>query len=262
MVYAISTKPRREKGFRRTYEKGVPSTKEAMRIQANADRLKSRVSAFAAGRMGLMGTPNYNALTRQIPRGFVGARGDAKFVDTAVATYANNTTGSITHISIIPQGDNINSRDGKACRATSVNVRGVMAVDTTTTVTTIANYLVWDYQPNKALAVITDVFDTANALSFPRRENNARFKIIKKWFLCMSGNATTPATGLEVAPLDDYVRLPIDANILYTAGDTTGVIGDTIQGALLFISLGSAAAGTTDGNTTAGFRLNFTDQLT
>lgn len=204
----------------------------------------------------------YPALTQMIPRGFVGARGDAKFLDTAFASYANNTTGSLTHISPIPQGVGVNQREGKACRVTSVNVRGVVAADTTTTTNVFSNYLVWDYQPNKVLPAITVVFDTITAVTFPSRENNERFKIIKKWYGVLIGNVTTPATGKEAYAIDDYVRLPEDCNILCTTADTTGVITNTIQGALYFITMGTTAAGTADGNTSVGFRLNFTDKNT
>ena len=196
-----------------------------------------------------------------VPRGFVGAAGDAKFVDTASATYAVNTTGSITHISIIAQGDDVNKRDGKACRATSVQVRGAINADTTNTLSTYQCALVWDYNPNKALPVIGDIFDSISAFSFPKRENNKRFKIVKKFYGAIVGNQTTVTTGLETIPVDEYVRLPADANILYTAADTTGVIGDVIAGALYWVTMGSNVAGTADANAVVGFRVNFTDQL-
>jgi len=203
----------------------------------------------------------YTRLNQMIPRGFVGARGDAKFFDVGSASYANDTTGSITHLSVIPQGVTVNTREGKACRVTSCNIRGRIFAGTTATFNTVASYLVWDYQPNKVIAGITDIFDSANSLSFPKRENNERFRIIKKWYCTLSGNGTAPATGDETMAIDDYVRMPEDANILCTTADTTGVIGDTIQGALYFVSLGNVAAGTAAATSTVGFRLNFTDKL-
>lgn len=192
-------------------------------------------------------------------RGFVGSVADAKFFDTAEASYPTNTTGSITHLNIVPQGTTINSRVGKAYKCTSVAVRGQVQCDTTTTLATAACYLVWDYQPNKVLAAITDVLDSVSSSSFPKRENALRFKIIKKWSYCLSGNSTTPSAAFQSYRIDDYVKLPSDCSTLLTSADSTGVIGDMINGALLFISVGNIAAGTADGNAVLGFRLNFTD---
>lgn len=196
-----------------------------------------------------------------VPRGFVGSRGDAKYFDTALATYVADTTGQRTHLSIVPQGTTVNTREGKAFRCTSVNVRGKVSAGTTTTIANYAGYLVWDYQPNKALALVADILDTASSNSFPRRENNERFKIIKKYYGLVIGNTTTPTVGTEAYEIDDYVKLPKDANVLCTAADTTGAIGNTIQGALIWVSVGDIAAGTAAAQFVVGFRLNFTDRI-
>lgn len=196
---------------------------------------------------------------RQPMRGFVGVRGDAKFVDVAAATYACNTTGSVTLLNTIPQGDTVSSRDGKSCRVTSVQIRGRWTVDTATTIASQQTCLVWDYDPKKTLAGLTDVLTSATAYAFPNRENCERFKIIRKWFSSQCGASGAPTTGKEVMDIDEYVRLPPDCNSLYTLTDTTGVIGNLIQGALLLVTVGDQAAGTTDMNLTAACRVNFTD---
>lgn len=201
-------------------------------------------------------------LQGQVLRGFVGNMGDAKYIDVAGANYGNNTTGSVTLLNVVPQGDTVNTRDGKAFRCTSINIRGKISVDSAAVVPAYANYLVWDYQPNKALAALTDILESATSTAFPKRENNRRFKIIKKYYGALAGNSTAPATGLEVIPVDDYVILPPDCNTVLTAADTTGVIADMIQGALLWVSVGDAGAGTGDINSTIAFRLNFTEKLT
>lgn len=199
---------------------------------------------------------------RQITRGFVaGAAGaDAKYFDVASASYACNTTGSITHLNVITQGNSINQREGKSYRIRNIQIRGVLETDTTTTRTGTACYLVWDKQPNKALAAITDIFDTITSQSFTKRENTGRFVILKKWHRTLIGNITTPATGREAVDIDKYLKLPKDLVTMLTSGDTTGVIGDIISGALLWVTMGSVAAGTADANATVGFRIGFTDE--
>ena len=48
------------------------------------------------------------------------------------ATYANNTTGSVTLVATIPQGSSVNTRDGKSCPDFCVRVRGRIVADTAT----------------------------------------------------------------------------------------------------------------------------------
>lgn len=187
-------------------------------------------------------------------RGFVGTVADAKFLDRANDTFENNTTGQITHISIVPQGVSVNQRIGKAFRCTSINVRGAFTTTGAAVRPAWANYLVWDYQPNKALPAITDILTSANPGAFPVRENALRFKIVKKW----SGIAVA-STETSAVRFDDYVKLAPDMSVLLTSADTTGVIGDVINGALYFVSTGDVAAAGTDAATNIAFRLNFTD---
>ena len=198
---------------------------------------------------------------QQIPRGFVqGALGaDAKYFDVGSQAYACNTTGTITHLNVIAQGNTINNREGKAYRIKNIQVRGVIESDTTTTRAQCACYLVWDRQPNKALAGITDILDSVNSNSFTKRENTGRFRILKKWHRVVIGNITTPTTGRECIDVDKYLKLPKDLVTMCTTADTTGVIGDIISGALLWVTVGSVAAGTADANFTGGFRIGFSD---
>ena len=132
-------------------------------------------------------------------------RSDYKFVDLASATYANNTTGSVTLVATIPQGSSVNTRDGKSCQLTSVRVRGRIVADTTATTQGVACALVWDRQPNKALAAITDVYDVITTNNFPNRENSGRFRIIKEWRDVLNGNSATPASGPTILNINEYI---------------------------------------------------------
>lgn len=185
---------------------------------------------------------------------------EAKYVSVANAVYVLNTTGSITHISIIPQNATVNGKIGRKAELSYVQVRGQFSADTTATIQTYAAYLVWDEQPAGALPAITDILDTADAYSFPKRENVGRFRILRKWTGVLTGNVTTPATGQEVVRLDDYVRLPRGCIVVSKDGDATGVIANIANGALYWVTVGSIAAGTADGNCVATMRVGFRDQ--
>jgi len=198
--------------------------------------------------------------SRQVARGFVGAAGDAKFVDASIAQAAVGTTATVQHISIVPQDNTVNGRNGRAFRCKNVRIRYRVNQDSTAQINTVRCALVWDYQPNKALAAFTDIFDSASVDAFPKRENNMRFKIVRDMTHTLSGNSTL-ATSTSSVQADEFLKLPRDANCLLTAADTTGVIGDVIQGALLFVTVGTAGAGTNDAQLSGNSRVNFTERL-
>jgi len=191
-------------------------------------------------------------------RGFLGQAGEAKYFDTA-NVLALNTTGTLNHIDIVPTGTTVNSRDGKNYTITSVQIRGNVVQDTTAATNNVAMYLVWDKQPNKALAAITDILDTSTTLSFIKRENAQRFQIIKKWRYALSGNAGTPTAGMEIYDVDDYIKLPRGLTASCTTADTTGAIGNRVTGALLLVGVGNTASGTTDAVGNINARVNFMD---
>lgn len=239
-----------------TYRAATQAQRSAAARIAGAALARRGVAYPAQGSVGAR-AGRYGGYT--VPRGFVGLAGDRKFVDTALAVYAMNTTGSITHVSIVPTGTTVNSREGKSFRVTSCQVRGNVSSDAATTVAPAAWALVWDYQPNKALPALTDIWDAVNDASFIKRENNARFKILLWRHHTMIGNVTTPASGGEQCPVDEFVKMPKDAVALCTVADTTGVIGNRINGALYLCTMGGIAAGTADANLTVSVRTNFID---
>jgi len=231
-------------------------TQAARRARYNQNRQAELAAAVAsvgpparAGRYG----------GNQIPRGFVGMAGDRKFVDTAPATYVMSTTGTLTHISIVGQGVTVNSREGKAFRVTSCQLRGDAFAGTTGTVARGALALVWDYQPNKVLPALTDIWDTVTSDSLIKRENNARFKIVmyRRWSFL--GNSTTPSTGMEGHSVDEFIKMPKDSIALCTLTDTTGVIGNRVNGALYVCTLGDVVTGATAPSINLTIRTNFMD---
>jgi len=182
---------------------------------------------------------------------------DAGYVDLAVATYALNTTGSITLVATIAQGVSVNQRVGKKAVLKSLQMRGVVQADTTSTVPSGALILVYDRKPTNALPAITDVLVSASSYAFLNDVNSDRFQIVRRWNYAFIGNITTPATGQEQFLVDEFVDLKKRAIEFNAAG--TGAIGDIAKGALYLISVGNTAAGTADANAVVGFRTRFID---
>lgn len=192
--------------------------------------------------------------------GFVGAAGDYKYVDTAFASYEADTTGTVTHISVVPQGTSVNERDGKAFRCTSIQVRGHYTNGTTAGGNHVVVLYVWDKQPNKALAAITDVLDSVKSTAQNKRENASRFVIIRRYDEILTG-PWGGATGYDgfMKPFNHYIKLPSDCVATCTTADATGAIGNRISGALLQITLGDNAPGNNAAYLVNTIRTNFVD---
>lgn len=190
-----------------------------------------------------------------------GPIGEAKYVDTGEATYACDTTGTITHVSIVPQGATAVARDGRTCEITACHIRGLIQSNSTTTITSGTLLLVWDQQPNKALAAIDDILDGKKAHLQNKRENANRFRILMRRDYALIGNTTTAgqATSASGYRVEEYIRLPKGCICVYTTADTTGAIANCIQGALLFVSIGQTAAGNSAAAFYGTLRTSFRD---
>lgn len=197
----------------------------------------------------------------EMKRMLPGPYGEAKYVDLAHATYNFDTTGNIVHCSIIPQGSTVGQREGRTCLVTAAHIRGQAYTNTTTLVAGGAMLLVWDNQPNKALAAIDDILDSKSSNSQNKRENVNRFKILRRWNFAFTGNSNTAgqqtATSFQV--VDYYVKLPKGCISVYTTADTTGVIANCIQGALLLVTIGQSGAGAIAPMVACNVRTSFKD---
>lgn len=229
-------------------------------------RTRKRKAPAQAVTVSVAATPQKRSksmMGAQIPRGFVSPlAADSKYFDTAIAgAQSIDTTGFRQHLDIITQGDAVTQRNGKAWVNTNVQLRGYISNKTTAITNHVGMYLIWDRQPNKALAAVTDILDSANAYSLMKRENKSRFVTIKKWQRVLIGNSTTPSTGREAVLIDKWVKLPAESIAQTTAADTTGAIGNRITGALILVAVGSNIAGTAaaEFNGTFYIRIGFKD---
>lgn len=220
-------------GFARSLAFGQPSFRRVARFRgASSGRFNRRFSSRSSGR-------------------------ETGFVDLAAATYALNTTGSVTLIATVAQGVSVNTRVGKKIVWKSLQARGFVAADTATATASFSYAIVLDKRPQNALPVLTDIFTAANSLAFNNDANSGRFRILKRVDGVVCGNITAPATGLEILPGDFFLDLKGIKCEFGAAG--TGAIGDIATGALYLCTMGATAAGTADCNYTVGFRARFND---
>lgn len=203
---------------------------------------------------------------RGAPRGmrragyFASQSYERKYTDTAVAAYELDTTGSVTLISVIPQGASQSQRIGRKVENKSIEVRGQVNTKTTTTITSGRVMLVYDRQPNKALAAVTDVLESASYYAFKKDENKNRFLILKDKHFKTTGNQTAAQINDSgIQNVHWFLKLPRGLITEYsTAG--TGVIGDITTGALLLVVIGTTAAGTAAMQAQLAFRVRFDDK--
>lgn len=166
---------------------------------------------------------------RQFPR-TQGLLPEKKFFDTDLA-FDFDATGEIPatgQLALIPQGDTESTRDGRLAIIKSVQIRGRMLFNPTTSAnasTTTFLYLVLDTQANGAAAAITDVF-TSNSMAtnMLNLNNSGRFRILKKWVHVFNAQAgVTTAYNTVIKQLEFYKRCNIKMDWSAAAGAITEI---------------------------------------
>ena len=197
------------------------------------------------------------SLTYGRPRGF---SDELKWADTAIATYAADTTGTITLLNAIAIGDDYNARTSRKTYVTSVHLEGCfLPYDTTTTATLGRVLLVWDKAPNSVAPSITDIITTVDSCSQYSMLYRGRFRVLYDRQLTL-GSADLVTAGEKVASGKNIIPLrvtkKIKAKTVYNGSAAT--IGSISQGALWLVTLGDQVL-TNSGVLRCSTRVRFTD---
>jgi len=190
------------------------------------------------------------------------ANKETGFIDTGIANYALDTTGSIVLIPTITQGASVNQRVGKKVFLKSLQCRGVAFNNATASVNDCAMLIVYDKRPTGVVPAITDILVSANSQSFNNDANSGRFRILKRWDFVMLGPltgviATQQLTDCTAQEADFFLKLK-NLPLVFKAA-ATGTIADIEEGALYLVTVGDHGAGTTASTLTANFRTRFVD---
>lgn len=195
-------------------------------------------------------------------RGFNNSPSELKVLDIASAAYACDTTGAVTLLNGITQGNDINTRVGRQFTNVSMQIKGFIAPQATTVTSQLVRVLlVWDMSPNSpaAVPILTDIFNASTSISPTNLSNRARFIIVRDTSFCVGGMLPTATLVYTQTPLihviDWYVRL---GKYKTTNSGTTNAIGNIATGGLYLVTIGSVAAGV-GSNFTAFTRLRFLD---
>lgn len=219
---------------------------------------RKAVKSFRTGKHGLKfkrySVPSLSAALRnrapRAARGWYNRPGELKYKDTnfgGAATYKYDTVGTVVALNLIAVGDDNNTRDGRQITCKSVQVTGVIApVDQTTSACLCRTMLVWDKSPNSgaAVATITDILYASYSTSMTNLDNRERFTILRDSKVAIGGiNATAGTSTYAGAPTTSEIDWFVPLNGLKTTySGTTNLIGSIGSGALLLVTIGSAAA--------------------
>lgn len=203
--------------------------------------------------------------TRRYPklatRGWVNNNTELKYVDTALTALGVNTTGSISALNLIAQGDESNTRDGRQVCCKSIHVQGFVRTEDQTTEGQLARLmLVWDSQPNSGvIATIALILTSATAVAHTNLDNRERFTVLRDLRFPLGQVSDVATQAYAVGPGVHDVNVFLDLKgVKTTYSGTTATIGVVATGALLWVQIGTAAAGsacTFSGQS----RLRFTD---
>lgn len=186
------------------------------------------------------------------PRGF---RGGAQFarrallglmekkvVDTASASYACDTTGSVTLVNGMAQGSDFTNRIGRKYTNVAVQLEGFLSPQDSTVGTTKCRImLIYDTQPNSALPVITDVLTASTSSSFMNLNNRDRFKVLCDENYTLGPVNNTASQAFAGSPTAQNISIYKKINLETICDGTTAAIGDVQSGSIFLLTIGSSA---------------------
>lgn len=232
--------------------------KRNFKTSASERRKVERVVRSKALREALFRDARMRAVPAPLP---VYTGKEIKFVDVAAANYPADTTGSVTLLNGVAQGDDYSSRQGRQVVFTSVSVKGILQpVDATTGPCFCRLIIVWDNANNGGAApAITDLLVAATSLSHANLNNRQRFKVLLDEQHAIGGQDNTATQAYSQAPavvtINRYVKIP---NAVTTFSGTGGTSASIQQGAIYMFTIGNQAANV-GGQFSVATRVRFTD---
>jgi len=217
---------------------------------------KSGKAKIYQGRGLVVRQPKTAGYVKGLQRAYAKEKG---YVDNVSATYALDTTGSVTLLNAVAQGAAVTQRVGKKIIMKGLQCRGRMVNGSTAIANDVAYMIVYDKRPTGALPTITDILVSASPAALNNDANAGRFRIMKRSDEILLGNTSDVAslTEISVRDVDWWIDLK-SAPVTYKAAGT-GAIGDIEEGALYLVTIGNSAAGTGAASLLAAFRMRFLD---
>jgi len=178
---------------------------------------------------------------------------EKKWKDVSTAC-SFDTTGTLALLNGLDRGDDDGSRIGRKCTMKSLELRGVAKATVDTGLAQAIRVIVfYDSQTNAAAPGITDVVNTADAVTLRNMNGSSRFKI-----LVDSYDVLNDAAGDDRRPAFFHEYRKFSLPMQFNNGDA-GTVADIVCGSVYLITLGELAAGATAGAGTIRTRIRYVD---
>lgn len=153
--------------------------------------------------------------------------------------------GTCFHLDQIDRGTGLGNALGQKHMVTGVHIRGRWALPNAQVSDRPGYYLVWDSQPNEALAAPGDILDLTTggidcSTAFPNQDNNARFTLLaKREHNAANANVSDDSYNPSMYWfVDEYFRFRKPLVATKTLGDASGQISNRVTGALIMLTFG------------------------
>lgn len=200
-------------------------------------------SAVKAARAAMMASKRSDAGTFWGSRQRVRAS-ELNTVDVDEATYVADTTGSVTLLNGVAQGDDFTNRTGRKMTMKSLYIRGLVKnVDSVSGPNLARMIIVYDNQTNGAAPVITDILKAASSTSQINLNNRDRFRILCDQQYAIGAIDNTATQAYAAGPIVFDFKLYKKLNLETIFGGTTAAVASINTGSLYMITIGDQAAG-------------------
>lgn len=173
-----------------------------------------------------------------------------KYLDTSM-TLTPNTTGSISYLNLVPQGDGINSRDGAQFRNKSVELRFTLV--NSATLSSFSNHrIIFGIHKNVNSTTLTpaDVLQNLTPTSPRNYDNQKNVIVLKEWI-------ESSVQGQENHSTIYKYHTDLDLITRYQSTATAAALTGMEQGGLFIMTIGDQATNTPTFQATA--RIRFVD---
>lgn len=228
---------------------------------------KRTYKAYVNSKIGLAGLRMRNRLAADANAGVryggygPGVNREYKYVDSGTLVGPMDNVGQTQLIAVVPQGAGQTQRVGRKIMWRSIQYR-IQVISDVATVNNVARWMiVYDRQPNKVLAQVTDILESASPYAFLKDENRDRFLVLKDKTVQLIGSSTVLGQQTDKTAYFQKGYLKLTRKQLQSIFSTlgTGAFGDITTGSLILLSIGTNAPGTTDGSSIFAARTRFDD---
>lgn len=244
----------------KNYAKNMPAYKSKLFKRNNGGKKtygQGKSAYFRPRRMGGFYAPN----PRPPVSIYSTQRKEIKALTGYSATLALSEAGQCFHLDQIPQGTGVTDRTGQKHQVTALHIRGDWHMNNSAVDDHVGYMLVWDRQPNEALATPGDIIAGGTDIikGFPNQDNNGRFIILarKTHTACNQDANDEPTNQSQLWFVDDYFQFSrsLIATTVTGGGPT---ISDRTSGALILVGMGLRPAAQA-ANLAFSYRLYFND---